>query len=55
VDASGVVAAGDVLAVRSRAGQALSAANARYDVNCSGAISGDDILTLRNNLGHALP
>jgi hypothetical protein len=55
VDGSGVVGAGDILAVRGQVGQAVTAATARYDVNGTGTINGTELLALRLRLGNRLP
>ena len=55
VNRSGQVTAGDLLAVRARVGQAVTASNAGYDVDGSGTVSGSDILLVRHFLGDSLP
>ncbi|NIA21295.1 MAG: DUF1565 domain-containing protein [Anaerolineaceae bacterium] len=55
VDSSGLVGAEDILAVRSRAGQGLTAATARYDVDGSGTITTADMLATKLQLGNLLP
>jgi hypothetical protein len=54
-DGSGAVSAADVLAVRAAVGQAVTAANGRYDLNTSGALTGDDMLFVHRRLGHSPP
>jgi parallel beta helix pectate lyase-like protein/dockerin type I repeat protein len=55
VDGSAAVASGDIVAVRAAAGQAVSAATARYDIDGSGAITGLDLLRVRSSDGEQLP
>ena len=54
-DGSGSVTAADVLAVRARAGQAVDAATARYDLDASGQTTGADALLAHRHLGSQLP
>jgi len=54
-DASGAVTTADILAVRARAGQLLSATTLRFDVDASGSITGTDLAAVRSRLGRALP
>lgn len=55
VDGSGVVGAGDVVALRNQAGAAVTAATARYDLNGSGTITGADMQEAESRKGHRLP
>jgi len=55
VNASGAVAPGDVLAMRSKIGQPVTPETAPYDVDCSGDITAIDMLTVRALEGHGVP
>jgi len=55
VNSSGAVTAADVVAVRSQAGLAPTAASLRCDVDGSGRIDGADLLAVRSRLGQQLP
>jgi len=55
VNASGKVTSGDLLAMRSYAGQTVSGTNAARDVDCSGTLNGSDLLSVRGCLGAQLP
>ena len=55
VNGSGAVTFADLLAVRNRIGQSLSAGNASCDVNDSGVITAGDMLAVRALQGHGLP
>jgi len=50
-----VVNSGDAVQVRSRSGQAITAANFRADVNADGAINSGDFFILRGRSGTAVP
>ena len=54
-DGSGAVTGGDVLGVRTLAGQAVAAGNARADIDASGEITGGDMLLVRRHMNTSLP
>ena len=53
--ANGIVNSSDIAQTQSQAGQSVTAANAREDVNVNGAINSSDIALVQSNSGTALP
>ncbi|MBL8524897.1 MAG: YncE family protein, partial [Betaproteobacteria bacterium] len=55
ISGSRAVNATDISAMRARSGQALDAANCRFDLNLSGAIDGSDLSAMKARSGLVLP
>jgi hypothetical protein len=53
--ANGIVNSSDIAQTQSQAGQSVTAANAREDVNVNGAINSSDIALVQSKSGTALP
>ncbi len=54
-NATRLVAASDVAGLKAHAGQGVTAANFRFDVDASGVIDGADLAAVKNRSGGALP
>jgi hypothetical protein len=54
-DGSAAVTWSDLLAIRSRAGQAVAADTARFDIDRSGQITGTDLQAVQRRHGGSLP
>ena len=55
VNGDAIVNAGDILQIRTRAGQGNDATNFRSDVNSDGVINSGDVLIVRSRSGTFLP